>query len=223
MVNASLCALYSASACSPGGSPAAVTRPFRPRKSASSHLPFRHRPFLVSGLPLDADFRLLARLALVVAASARSMQEARPGDRPASPARPWPGDECPGVILSPPVPLCGAGDPRTLTCTFADATALYQPVCRNEPAGGEKRMKPRVNLVRLFAFGMIGLTWAGISDAAGLDYPTPPVRWVVGYPPGGTTDILARIIGQLSVGEARPAVHHREQARRRQQYRRPRP
>ncbi|MGZ3361440.1 MAG: Bug family tripartite tricarboxylate transporter substrate binding protein, partial [Xanthobacteraceae bacterium] len=43
---------------------------------------------------------------------------------------------------------------------------------------------------------MIGLTWAGISDAAGLDYPTRPVRWVVGYPAGGTTDILARLIGQ---------------------------
>jgi tripartite-type tricarboxylate transporter receptor subunit TctC len=57
-------------------------------------------------------------------------------------------------------------------------------------------MKPRVNLVRLFAFGMIGLTWAGISDAAGLDYPTRPVRWVVAYPAGGTTDILARLFGQ---------------------------
>ena len=80
-------------------------------------------------------------------------------------------------------------------------------------------MKPRVNLVRLFAFGMIGLTWAGISDAAGLDYPTRPVRWVVGYPPGGTTDILARLIGQYLSEKLGPAVHHREQARRRQQYR----
>ena len=57
-------------------------------------------------------------------------------------------------------------------------------------------MKPRLNLVRLFALGMTGLTWAGISDAAALDYPTRPVRWVVGYPAGGTTDILARLIGQ---------------------------
>ena len=32
-----------------------------------------------------------------------------------------------------------------------------------------------------------------------------------------TTDILARLIGALSVGEDRPAVHHREQGRRRQQ------
>ena len=57
-------------------------------------------------------------------------------------------------------------------------------------------MKPRLNLVRLFALGMTGLTWAGISDAVALDYPTRPVRWVVGYPAGGTTDILARLIGQ---------------------------
>jgi tripartite-type tricarboxylate transporter receptor subunit TctC len=36
----------------------------------------------------------------------------------------------------------------------------------------------------------------GIAGALALDYPTRPVRWVVGYPPGGSTDIVARIIGQ---------------------------
>ena len=44
---------------------------------------------------------------------------------------------------------------------------------------------------------VIGLSAAGpIGSAAALDYPTRPVRWVVGYPPGGATDILARLIGQ---------------------------
>lgn len=35
----------------------------------------------------------------------------------------------------------------------------------------------------------------GIADAAE-SYPSRPVRWIVPYPPAGTTDILARIIGQ---------------------------
>jgi tripartite-type tricarboxylate transporter receptor subunit TctC len=40
----------------------------------------------------------------------------------------------------------------------------------------------------------------GVNGAAALDYPTKPVRWIVGYPAGGSTDILARLIGQwLSV------------------------
>ncbi len=46
---------------------------------------------------------------------------------------------------------------------------------------------------------LIGLVLAGpagIPPAAALDYPTRPVHWVVGYPAGGTTDILARLVGQ---------------------------
>ncbi|MGB6510497.1 MAG: tripartite tricarboxylate transporter substrate binding protein, partial [Xanthobacteraceae bacterium] len=27
------------------------------------------------------------------------------------------------------------------------------------------------------------------------NYPDHPVRWLVGYPPGGSTDICARLIG----------------------------
>src|SRR5262245_57645965 len=27
-------------------------------------------------------------------------------------------------------------------------------------------------------------------------YPTRPVRWIVPYPPGGATDLVARLIGQ---------------------------
>jgi len=44
----------------------------------------------------------------------------------------------------------------------------------------------------------VGLTCAallGAATAQAADYPTRPVRWIVGYPPGGTTDILARLVG----------------------------
>ena len=37
---------------------------------------------------------------------------------------------------------------------------------------------------------------APIGSATAADYPTRPVKWVVGYPPGGATDIIARLIGQ---------------------------
>ena len=37
---------------------------------------------------------------------------------------------------------------------------------------------------------------ASARKASALDYPTRPVRFLVGYPPGGATDILARLIGQ---------------------------
>jgi tripartite-type tricarboxylate transporter receptor subunit TctC len=44
------------------------------------------------------------------------------------------------------------------------------------------------------ALGFSAFTWIGSASAQ--DYPTRPVRFVVAYPPGGATDILARLIGQ---------------------------
>jgi tripartite-type tricarboxylate transporter receptor subunit TctC len=37
---------------------------------------------------------------------------------------------------------------------------------------------------------------ASIGSASALDYPTRTARFIVGYPAGGATDILARLIGQ---------------------------
>jgi tripartite-type tricarboxylate transporter receptor subunit TctC len=49
-------------------------------------------------------------------------------------------------------------------------------------------------LVRSAVFCLLALAGAGAASA--LDYPTKPVRFVVAYPAGGSTDILARLIGQ---------------------------
>jgi tripartite-type tricarboxylate transporter receptor subunit TctC len=52
----------------------------------------------------------------------------------------------------------------------------------------------RRTAICLIAIGISAIT--SIGSAAALDYPTRPVRWIVGYPPGGSTDIIARLIGQ---------------------------
>jgi tripartite-type tricarboxylate transporter receptor subunit TctC len=44
--------------------------------------------------------------------------------------------------------------------------------------------------------GLVMLSALATTGARSEDYPTKPVKWVVPYPPGGTTDILARLIGQ---------------------------
>lgn len=48
-------------------------------------------------------------------------------------------------------------------------------------------------------FGFVALAVAAtapLGSTMAADYPTRPVKWVVGYPPGGATDIIARLIGQ---------------------------
>lgn len=49
--------------------------------------------------------------------------------------------------------------------------------------------------MKAFLFALCALV-IGSGHVMALDYPTRPVRWIVPYPAGGSTDILARIIGQ---------------------------
>ena len=55
-------------------------------------------------------------------------------------------------------------------------------------------MISRRTAICLSAIGLSAAASMGSASAA--DYPTRPVKWVVGYPPGGATDIIARLIGQ---------------------------
>jgi tripartite-type tricarboxylate transporter receptor subunit TctC len=45
-------------------------------------------------------------------------------------------------------------------------------------------------------FALVAASCLPAFAAQAEDYPTKPIKWVVAYPPGGTTDILARIMGQ---------------------------
>ncbi|MEO5845199.1 MAG: tripartite tricarboxylate transporter substrate binding protein [Caldimonas sp.] len=48
---------------------------------------------------------------------------------------------------------------------------------------------------RLLALSLLCISSLG-RPALAADYPTRPVKWVVPYPPAGTTDVLARIVAQ---------------------------
>ncbi len=54
-------------------------------------------------------------------------------------------------------------------------------------------MALRRTFIGLIAIGISAM--ASIGGASAQDYPTRPVRWVVGFAPGGANDILARLIG----------------------------
>ena len=49
---------------------------------------------------------------------------------------------------------------------------------------------------RLLTAAMLLAGFIALPAAAQADYPNKPIRWIVGYPPGGTTDLLARLMGQ---------------------------
>jgi len=52
----------------------------------------------------------------------------------------------------------------------------------------------RLHLPRLAAlcFALVLPAAAAVAQ----DYPSRPIRWIVPYPPGGTTDVLARLMGE---------------------------
>src|SRR5262249_50780228 len=54
----------------------------------------------------------------------------------------------------------------------------------------------RMRAMRIIALSLLIAVLGAATAAAAEDYPSRPIKWVVPYPAGGTTDILARLIGQ---------------------------
>ncbi len=53
-----------------------------------------------------------------------------------------------------------------------------------------------ISSVRCFLLLVVLAVTYASPPAAALDYPARPVKWIVSYPPGGATDITARLMGQ---------------------------
>src|SRR6516162_1439602 len=56
-------------------------------------------------------------------------------------------------------------------------------------------MKPGQGLGRIGVFCLACVVLFAGSAGSAAEYPVRPVHWIVGYPAGGTTDIVARLIG----------------------------
>src|SRR6202051_3300006 len=69
---------------------------------------------------------------------------------------------------------------------------------RNGPGSEPGHIGRNSMISRRTTLGLIGagVSTLAIGRAFAADYPARPVRFLVGYPPGGATDIIARLIGQ---------------------------
>jgi len=58
------------------------------------------------------------------------------------------------------------------------------------------RRSRRVRRAAAGALCALVLSIAGLGSAAAQSYPTHPIRWLIGFPPGGPTDILVRLMSE---------------------------
>src|SRR5258708_5591404 len=90
--------------------------------------------------------------------------------------------------------VCRTGRVRICLLQRAPLSIQHNRIATQRGRPGRNCMTSRRTAIGLIAIAFSAL--ASIGGASALDYPTRSVRWVVGYPPGGATDIIARLIGQ---------------------------
>src|SRR5450759_5249544 len=66
------------------------------------------------------------------------------------------------------------------------------------PQRTENNGNPMIVFLRAAFFSLVCLSSlaAGIAPSSAADYPSRPVRWLIGFAAGGAVDIVARIMSQ---------------------------
>ena len=101
--------------------------------------------------------------------------------------------------------------------TVAQAAGLEITMQPGPPGRRSLREEKRMDKLRRRTLALaVGLAAQfALPSAQAEDYPARPVRIIVGFIPGSSADITARVLGQRMGQTSRPAIRDREQARRR--------
>ena len=111
---------------------------------------------------------------------------------------------------------CGR-HPRSIALPRARSQASEEGAVRGSGKHEDAMKFPRRQFLRLAASAV---ALPAVSRSAWAQtYPARPVRMIVSFPAGNASDIVARRRGAIPVGAARAAIHRREPAGRRRQYR----